>query len=77
MAVRPSAVAVIINILAYICVSLRVFISLSLIIIPNTKMVESTEFIIEISTNIPAIKKVRLCSGKYSRKTNNEVKTLN
>jgi hypothetical protein len=45
------------------------------LIIPNTKMAESTEFIIEISTNIPN-KKVRLCSGKYSRKTNNEVKTL-
>jgi hypothetical protein len=39
-------------------------------------MAESTEFIIEISTNIPHKKKVRLCSGKYSRKTNNEVKTL-
>jgi hypothetical protein len=27
------------------------------LIIPNTKMAESTEFIIEISTNIPAIKR--------------------
>lgn len=41
--------------------------------IPNTKMAESIELIIEIATKIPAIKKVISCRGKCSKKTNKEL----
>jgi hypothetical protein len=52
----PSAVAVMINPHTNLCLLEGFSFPLSLNI-PNTKMAESTELIIEISTNNPAIKR--------------------
>lgn len=56
-AVSPSAVAVIINPHPSLCF-LEGFSFPLLLNIPNTNMAESTELIMAISTNNPAIKKV-------------------
>ena len=75
MAVSPSAVAVMIHPHPNLCFLEGVSFPLSLNI-PKTNIAESTELIIEVSTNNPAIKTVIKGKGKCPKKINNELKIL-